>query len=82
MKITAFAVLLLGCSTGFAQTRAGLCMLSSAHRASQSDKVQLVLAPTDGGEDSEHCTDVNNASVEWGRWKGSPRRCLQRRAPR
>jgi hypothetical protein len=70
MKITAFAVLLLGCSTGFAQTRAGLCMLSSVHRASQSDKVQLVLAPTDGGEDSEHCRDVNNASVEWGRWTG------------
>lgn len=74
MKITAFAVLLLGCSTGFAQTRDGLCMLSSAHRASQSDKLQLVLAPTDcgedRGEDSEHCTDMNNASIEWSRWTG------------
>jgi len=70
MKITAFTVLLLGCSTGFAQTLTGLCMLSDAHRANRADRVQLVLAPTDCSEDSGHCTDVNNASVEWGRWTG------------
>lgn len=70
MKITAFAVLLLGCSTVFAQTRSGLCMLSDAHRTRQPDKVQLVLARTDCGEDTGNCTDVNNGSIEWGRWTG------------
>ena len=70
MKVTAFAVLLLGCSTGFAQTRAGLCMLSQTHRTNQPDKVQLVLAGTDCGEDCENCTDANNASSEWSRWTG------------
>ena len=69
MKLTAFTLLLLGCSTGFAQTQAGLCMLSEAHRTNQSDKVQLVLAGTDCGEGSESCTDVNNA-MEWSRWTG------------
>ena len=41
MKITAFAVLLLGCLTGFAQSLTGLCMLSDAHRANHADRVQL-----------------------------------------
>ena len=80
MKITAFTMLLLGCSTGFAQTLTGLCMLSDAHRANHADRVQLVLAPTDCSEDSGHCTDVNNASAEWGRWTGFTKRRLQRRA--
>lgn len=74
MKITAFAVLLLGCTTGFAQARTGLCMLSAAHSTNGPDRMQLVLAAADCGEDrgevSEHCTDVNNASVEWSRWSG------------
>ena len=77
MKITVFAVLLLGCSTGFAQSRAGLCILSDAHRTNRPDKVQMVLAAaTDCGEDSEDCTDVNNASVEWGRWTGTSAQML------
>jgi hypothetical protein len=49
-------------------------MLSDAHHTNQPDKVQLVLAAADcgedRGEDSEHCTEVNNGSVEWGRWTG------------
>jgi hypothetical protein len=70
MKITPFAILLLGCSTGFAQTQAGLCMLSDAHRLNQPEKVQLVIAGTDCGEDTESCAEVNNASMEWSRWMG------------
>lgn len=81
MKITAFAVLLLGCSTGLAQTQTGLCMLSDAHRTNQPDKAQLVLAAADCGEDSERCTDVNNSSMEWSRWTGISAEMLAKEKP-
>jgi hypothetical protein len=70
MKITALAVLLIGCSTGFGQTLTGLCMLSNTHHTTQPDRVQLMLAGTDCGERSDGCTDMNNSSIEWGRWTG------------
>jgi len=78
MKITAFAVLLLGCPTGFAQTLSGLCMLSEAHRTNQPDKVQLVLAGTDCGKGSENCTDMNNSNIPWNRWEGISPEALQK----
>ena len=70
MKTTAFAMLLLACSAGSAQTLTGLCMLSEAHHSNQPDKVQLMLAGTDCGDGSESCTDMNNSSIEWNRWTG------------
>lgn len=79
MKITAFAVLLLlGCSTGFAQTQTGLCMLSETDRTNRPGKVQLVLAETGCGEDTKSCTDVNNASMEWDRWSGISAEMLEK----
>jgi hypothetical protein len=78
MKITAFAVLLLGCSTGFAQTLSGLCMLSGTHRTNQPDSVQLVLAGTDCGKGSESCTDMNNSNIAWSRWSGISAEMLQK----
>jgi hypothetical protein len=77
MKMKAFAVLLLGCSTGFAQTLTGLCMLSKAHRGTPPDKVQLVLAGTDCDDRSESCTDMNNSSMEWNRWTGVSAQMLE-----
>jgi len=76
MRITAFAVMLLGCSTGFAQTLSGLCMLS--HRANSPDKAQLMLAQTDCDEGSGSCSDINNSSIEWSRWTGVSAERLQK----
>lgn len=70
MKVTVLAVLLLGCSMGFAQTLTGLCMLSNTHHTTQPDTVQLMLAGTDCGDRSDGCTDMNNSSIDWGRWTG------------
>jgi hypothetical protein len=76
MRITAFAMLLLGCSTGFAQTLSGLCMLS--HRADRPDKAQLMLARTDCDNGSDSCSDMNNSSIEWNRWTGVSVEMLQK----
>jgi hypothetical protein len=76
MRITAFVVLLLGCSTGFAQTLSGLCMLS--HRADSPDRAQLMLAGTDCDKDSDRCSDMNNSSIEWSRWSGISAAMLQK----
>jgi hypothetical protein len=78
MKITAFAVLLMGCSTGFAQTLSGLCMLSDAHRTNLPDRAQLVLARTDCDKGSDGCSDMNNSSIEWIRWTGVSVEMLQK----
>jgi hypothetical protein len=78
MKTPVFAMLLLACSTGFAQTMTGLCMLSATHHPNQPDKVQLVLAGTDCGHESEGCTDMNNSSVEWSRWTGVSAEMLEK----
>jgi hypothetical protein len=76
MKITALAVFLLGCSTGYAQS--GLCLLSNAHGVNQADKAQLVLARIDCDEKSDGCSDTNNTSMEWSRWTGVSAELLQR----
>jgi hypothetical protein len=76
MRITAFVVLLLGCSTGFAQTLSGLCMLSN--RADRPDKAQLMLARTDCDKDSDSCSDTNNSSIGWSRWTGVSVEMLQK----
>ena len=80
MKITAFAVLLLGCSTGFAQAQvlSGLCMLSNANRTDRPDKAQLMLARTDCDKGSDSCSDMNNSSIEWSRWTGVSAEMLQK----
>ena len=78
MRMTAFAVLLLGCSTGFGQALSGLCMLSDAHRSGEPDKAQLVLARTDCDKGSDGCSDMNNSSVEWSRWTGVSAEMLQK----
>jgi hypothetical protein len=73
----AFALLLLGSSTGFAQALSGLCMLSSAHGANQANKVQLMLARVDCDEGSDGCSDTNNSTTEWSRWTGVSAGTLQ-----
>jgi hypothetical protein len=78
MKIAAFAVVLLGCSTGFAQTLSGLCMLSDVPRTNQPDKVQLVLAGIDCGKGSDNCADMNNSNIAWNRWVGVSAETLQK----
>jgi hypothetical protein len=77
MKLTAFVLLLLGCSTGFAQALSGLCMLSSAHGANQADRAKLVLAQVDCDEGSQGCSDTNNSTMEWKRWTGLSAETLQ-----
>lgn len=76
MRITALAVLLLGCSTGLAQTLSGLCMLS--HRTDRPDKAQLMLARTDCDNGSDSCSDMNNSSIEWSRFTGVSAEMLQK----
>ncbi|MEG9438792.1 hypothetical protein JAO29_21840 [Edaphobacter sp. HDX4] len=76
MRVIAFAVLFLGCSTGFAQSLSGLCMLSQ--RADQPDKGQLMLARTDCDKGSDSCSDMNNSSTEWSRWTGVSAEMLQK----
>jgi hypothetical protein len=73
----AFALLLLGGSTGFAQGLSGLCMLSSAHGSNQADKAKLMLARTDCDEGSDGCSDTNNTTTEWSRWMGVSAETLQ-----
>jgi hypothetical protein len=76
MRITAFAVLLLGCSTGFAHALSGLCMLS--HRTDRPDKAQLMLARTDCDKGADNCSDMNNSSIDWSRWTGVSAEMLQK----
>lgn len=76
MRITALLVLVLGYSTGFAQTLSGLCMLS--HRPDRPDKAQLMLAQTDCNNSTGGCTDTNNSSIEWSRWTAVSAEMLQK----
>ena len=78
MKITVFAVFLLGCSLGVAQTLSGLCMISATHSTNQPDRAQLVLAAADCGKGSESCTDMNNSNIAWNRWTGVSAEMLQK----
>jgi hypothetical protein len=75
MRIIAFAML-LGCSTGLAQTLSGLCMLSQ--RADVRDKAQLMLARTECDKSSDNCSDMNSSSIEWSRWTGISEEMLQK----
>ena len=56
MRMMAFVLLLLGCSTGFAQSLSGLCMLADAHDANRADRAQLMLARID-------CDDADPGGV-------------------
>jgi len=76
MKVIAFAMLLLGGSTGFAQTLSGLCMLSQ--RTEAPEKAQLMLARTDCDKGADNCSDMNNSSIEWSRWMGVSAEMLQK----
>jgi hypothetical protein len=76
MRVIAFAVLLLGCSTGLAQTLSGLCMLSQ--RTDVPDNGQLMLARTDCDKGSDSCWDMNSSSIEWSRWTGVSAEMLQK----
>jgi hypothetical protein len=78
MRMTVFALLLLGCSTGFAQALSGLCMLSSAQGANQAGTAKLMLARADCDEGSDGCSDTNNSTMEWSRWTGVSAETLQR----
>ena len=70
MRMMAFVLLLLGSSTGLAQSLLGLCMLSDAHGDHRGDRAQLMLARIDCDEKSDGCSDTNNSSTEWSRWTG------------
>jgi len=76
MRVIAFAVLLLGSTTGFAQTLSGLCMLSQ--RTDVPGKGQLMLARTDCDKGSDNCSDMDNSSIEWSRWTGVSAEMLQK----
>jgi hypothetical protein len=78
MRMTALAVLLLGCSTGLAQSQSGLCMLSNAHSVNEPDKARLMLARVDCEDGSDGCSDSNNTSMEWNRWTGVSAEMLQK----
>jgi hypothetical protein len=77
MRMIGFALLLLGCSTGFGQALSGLCMLSTAHGANQAGKAKLMLARVDCDEKSDGCSDSNNSTTDWSRWTGASAETLQ-----
>src|ERR1700743_1452636 len=77
MRMMAFVLLLLGSSTGLAQSLLGLCMLSDAHGDHRGDRAQLMLARIDCDEKSDGCSDMNNSSTEWSRWTGVSAEMLQ-----
>src|ERR1700743_689418 len=77
MRMIAFALLLLGCSTGFGQALSGVCLLSSVHGVNQTAKAKLMLAQVDCDDGSDGCSDMNNSTMEWSRWTGVSTKMLQ-----
>jgi hypothetical protein len=61
----------------FAQTMAGLCMISASQQLDKSSTSQVMLSESNCDKNSGGCMDMSNSSIDWRRWTGVTQQALQ-----